>query len=82
MSAGYVLPSLSEVIPAMDIIDETLTNHSLDTGLQPAIRAAVNLAKKTMNRYYNRNDASECYRIAMSKFHSLRFSIIVLTLAL
>ena len=34
-------PLLSEVIPAMDIIDETLTNYSLDDELEPVIRAAV-----------------------------------------
>ena len=56
----------------MDIIDEALTNFSLDTTqFRPAIRAAVNLAKKTMNRYYNKTDDSECYRIAMSKLFDL-----------
>lgn len=57
---------LSEVIPAMDIIDEALTDDSIDGKLQPSIRAAVNLAKKTINRYYGKTDASETYRIAMS----------------
>ena len=51
----------------MDTIDEFLTTRSLDEDLQPAIRAAVHLSKKTMNRYYGKTDASECYRIAMSK---------------
>ena len=60
-------PLLSEVIPAMDIIDEALTTHSLDEdSLEPAIQAAVNLARKTINRYYDKTDDSECYRIAMS----------------
>ncbi|KAI0776431.1 hypothetical protein BC629DRAFT_1254460, partial [Irpex lacteus] len=58
-------PTLSEVLPAMDTIDEYLTTTSLDKKFQPSIRAAVNLAKKTMNRYYSKTDQSECYRIAM-----------------
>jgi len=49
----------------MDFIDETLTNNSLDTNYSPAIRAALGIAKKTLNRYYNATDQSDVYRIAM-----------------
>ena len=51
----------------MDHIDETLTNQSQDMSLEPSIRGALSLAKKTLNKYYNKTDDSEVYRIAMSK---------------
>jgi hypothetical protein len=54
------------VIPAMDHIDERLTNDSLNQDLEPSIRAAITLAKKTLNRYYSRTDQSELYRVTMS----------------
>jgi hypothetical protein len=51
----------------MDAIDEILTTQSLDNvHLDPAIRAALTLAKKTLNKYYNLTDDSEVFRIAMS----------------
>jgi hypothetical protein len=54
------------VIPAMDHIDTTFTNGILNTHvLDPAIRAALKLAKRTLNRYYSLTDASETYRVAM-----------------
>jgi hypothetical protein len=58
-------PNLATVIPAMDHIDETLTTDSLNNKFEPSIRAALGLAKKTINRYYNKTDHSEVYRIAM-----------------
>lgn len=58
-------PCLATVIPAMDHIDETLTNHSLDLNYEPSIRAALGISKKTLNKYYNATDQSEVYRIAM-----------------
>jgi hypothetical protein len=57
------------VIPAMDHIDATFTNGIIQKEpLHPAIRAAVQLAKKTLNRYYSLTDSSEVYRIAMGTF--------------
>jgi hypothetical protein len=53
------------VIPAMDHIDETLTNNSFNPAFEPSIRAALGIAKKSLNRYYNTTDQSEVYRIAM-----------------
>ena len=53
------------VIPAMDIIDERLTTASRDPQFKPSIRAAVHLGKKTLNRYYDKTDATEAYRVAM-----------------
>ncbi|KIL65170.1 hypothetical protein M378DRAFT_77314 [Amanita muscaria Koide BX008] len=63
-------PNLSQVIPAMDYIDEAFTNGILNKKeLDPAIRAALGLAKKTLNRYYTLTDSSELYRIAMGMFY-------------
>ena len=52
----------------MDRLDRELATACVDEGLEPAIRAAANLAKKTLNRYYSLTDASETYRIAMGAF--------------
>jgi hypothetical protein len=61
-------PNLATVIPAMDHIDEVLATRGQDTSLQPAIRVALNTAKKTLNAYYNKTDQSDVYRIAMSMY--------------
>ena len=61
-------PNLATVIPAMDHIDEKLTNQSRDRAIEPSIHVALTIAKKTLNRYYDKTDDSEVYRIAMSKF--------------
>lgn len=54
------------VIPAMDHIDNSLTNDIRDDStLDPAIRAALRLSKKTLNWYYKMSDMSATYRIAM-----------------
>ena len=54
------------VIPAIDYIDETFTTGMLsNTVLNPAIKAAIKQAKKTLNRYYEWTDASSLYCIAM-----------------
>jgi hypothetical protein len=59
-------PNLPIVIPAMDHIDTVFTNAALPTSKNhPAIRAAVEIAKQTLNKYYSLTDASEPYRIAM-----------------
>ena len=51
----------------MDHLNEHLASVAISQKYDPAIRAAVLLGKKTLNRYYNRTDHSELYRIAMSK---------------
>ncbi|KAH7926227.1 hypothetical protein BV22DRAFT_1009661, partial [Leucogyrophana mollusca] len=60
-------PNLATVIPAMDDINEVFTTHvvSEDVTLNPAIRAAVSIGKKTLDRYYSLTDSSQVYRIAM-----------------
>ncbi len=52
----------------MDHIDEHLASACIDDKYDPAIRAAVAIGKKTLNRYYDRTDHLELYRIVMSKF--------------
>src|SRR6267154_5703803 len=59
------------VIPAMGHIDTTFTNGILNAHvLDPAIRAALKLAKRTLNRYYSLTDASETYHVAMGTLSS------------
>jgi hypothetical protein len=58
-------PNLASVIPAMDHIDERLATDALNKDLEPSIRIALTLAKKTLNRYYEKTDQSFLYRTAM-----------------
>jgi len=46
---SHSTPTLETVIPAMDHIDEVLTSQSLDSDYEPAIHAALGLAKKLLN---------------------------------
>jgi hypothetical protein len=59
------IPNLASVIPAMDHLDEHLASATLSHKYNPAIRVAIGMGKKTLNRYYDRTDHSELYRIAM-----------------
>ena len=67
MYFSHSTPTLAMVIPAMDHIDETVTSQSIDSDYEPAIHAALGLAKRVLNRYYSATDHSEVYRIAMSE---------------
>jgi len=49
----------------MDHLDEHLATATVGQKYDPAIRAAVTIGKRTLNRYYDRSDHSEVYRIAM-----------------
>ena len=51
----------------MDHIDEYLATASQNPSYSEAIRAALALGKRTLNRYYDKTDHSEVYRIAMGK---------------
>ncbi|TFY69264.1 hypothetical protein EVJ58_g529 [Rhodofomes roseus] len=62
---GKDAPDLTDVIPAMDDIDKNLATGSLNQGLDPAIRVALGLGKRSINHYYNKSDESAVYRIAM-----------------
>jgi hypothetical protein len=52
----------------MDHIDEHLATAALSADYPKAIKAALAIGKKTLNRYYNKTDHSEIYRIAMSMY--------------
>ena len=49
----------------MDHIDEHLATAAIDNDYPLAIKAALATAKKTLNRYYDKTDHSEMFRIAM-----------------
>lgn len=55
----------------MDCVDEHLATSAESAGYSSAIRAALAIGKKTLNRYYNKTDQSEVYRIAMGKSQDL-----------
>ena len=62
-------PNLATVIPAMDHIDKVLaTSSESPYKFLLAVRAALAVGKKAINRYYNKTDHSEVYRIAMGTF--------------
>jgi hypothetical protein len=52
----------------MDHIDEYLATACANIKLSKAIRAALAIGKETLNRYYNKTDQSDVYRIAMGRF--------------
>ncbi|TFK73075.1 hypothetical protein BDN72DRAFT_746603, partial [Pluteus cervinus] len=60
-----ILTDLSMVIPAMDIMDTEFTDAIRNPKLDPSIRAAIRIGKKTLNRYYSMTDASSVFRIAI-----------------
>ncbi len=70
--------NISDVIPAMDILDEQLTTNSRDKQYLPCIRAALNQGRKVINLYYSRTDHSELYRIAMGVYSLLLDASIIL----
>ena len=54
----------------MDHINKYLETACQNIKLSKAIRAALALGKQTLNRYYDKTDQSDVYRIAMGKsFH-------------
>ena len=64
---GSDAPTLTDVIPSMDFVDERLATDAVNIDLDPAIRVAIGCAKRTINHYYDKSDESAAYRIAMSK---------------
>ena len=62
-------PNIDSVIPAMDYIDQQLTNSALNPKYSKSIKTAISLGKRTLNRYYDMTDHSEIYQIAMGKFY-------------
>jgi hypothetical protein len=53
----------------MDHIDAYLATATQNASYSVSIRAALAIGKRTLNRYYNKTDHSEVYRIAMGKFY-------------
>jgi hypothetical protein len=51
----------------MDHLDGYLTTATLDSNLPLPIKAALAIGKKTLNRYYDKTDHSEVFRIAMGR---------------
>jgi hypothetical protein len=49
----------------MDHIDAHLASAAFENSYPLAIKAALAIGKKTLNRYYNKTDHSEGFRIAM-----------------
>ncbi|KAG6809702.1 hypothetical protein H0H92_015107 [Tricholoma furcatifolium] len=49
----------------MDHIDAQLATDSIDDNYLPSIHAALTMGKKLLNKYYDKTDHSEVYRIAM-----------------
>ncbi|KAJ3816597.1 hypothetical protein F5880DRAFT_1494118 [Lentinula raphanica] len=59
-------PGVSNVIPAMDAIDQSLASGIVnDQVLSALVRHALSMGKKTLNKYYELTDDSHIYRIAM-----------------
>jgi len=71
-------PNLATVIPAMDHLDKVLVTTSDNSQFSLPIRAALVIGKNTINRYYNKTDYSEVYRIAMSMYYHIHvFSLLI-----
>ena len=60
-------PNLAMVIPIMDHIDKHLATSATNNNTPLALKAALAMGKQTINRYYNKTDNAEVYRIAMGK---------------
>ena len=61
-------PNLATVIPVMDFINDKLTAHAHDRTMSPAVKATLEIGKKTLNHYYSLTTSSEVCRIAMGMF--------------
>ena len=66
------------VIPAMDHIDTHLATAATSSTYSVAIKAALAIGKRTLNRYYSKTDHSEVFRIAMgvSNYYLLLLSTV------
>ena len=52
----------------MDHIDEHLATDALNEDFDPAIRVALSLTKKTLNRFYEMTDQSFLYQTTMGTY--------------
>jgi len=60
-------PNVSTVIPAMDLVDEYLATSADSPSFMPSVLSALAIGKQTLNRYYNKTDYLDIYRIAMGE---------------
>ena len=58
-------PCIANIIPAMDKMHSELTAASNNKAYSPAIRAALKLGTRLLDKYYSITDNSEVYQIAM-----------------
>ena len=58
-------PSLADVIPGMDYLDEFFATVMADSTVSLAVRAAVGLCKRHLNKYYGLTDAFPACQIAL-----------------
>ena len=61
-------PCIANVIPAMDRMHTALTTASTNEDYSPAIRAALKLGVKLLDKYYSLTNNSEVYWIAMGEY--------------
>ena len=57
----------------MDRMHADLVTACTNENYSPAIRAALKIGKKLLDKYYSITDNSEIYRIAMSKLFQFIF---------
>jgi hypothetical protein len=62
----------------MDHIDAHLATAAIENNYPLAIKASLAIGKKTLNRYYDKTDQSEVFRIAMSMNSLFLFSFFAL----
>ncbi|KIM51945.1 hypothetical protein SCLCIDRAFT_50681, partial [Scleroderma citrinum Foug A] len=62
----YSIPNLASMIPAMDLMDREFTSYAHNPTYSAPIRAAIELAQKTLSCYYSSMDKSVLYHIAMA----------------
>ncbi|KIJ96457.1 hypothetical protein K443DRAFT_76968, partial [Laccaria amethystina LaAM-08-1] len=55
--------NIAMVIPAMDHLDSHLINAVSNLKYSITMKAALSIGKKTLNRYYDKTDHSEVFRI-------------------
>lgn len=55
----------------MDNMDYTLSKMAANPKYKKSICVAVELARRTLNRYYSKTDLSKAYRIAMGTYIGL-----------
>ena len=60
-------PNIVTVLPAMNLINRKLTTDAISGKYCVAIRTSLEVARCTLNHYYNKTDYSELYRITMSE---------------